>query len=314
MTKHLRTVKASFVMGILLVSAITAVVPTSSAGLIFNLQSVITVTWSGNQTQEPVVPRGAIRQVDIDVSYQVTRGVFGRGILEFYKGQIAFTKLEVVESSEWCTATLMSDTIALSISSQLQTGKTILSLQVDENAPAFALGYIKIKASVGKLGLISGFEQTFDLTFVPSYKPLIDPELPETNTKEIGPLDSAVFPIEVENLGNARTIVYFDVVNVPEGWNAIITSQVTLDESKGSKSTAYLVIRPPKNFGYHNDEKTIKISMTPVRADDTSQQGTVIYETFLVQSRGFSTPGFEPILFIGALLVAFLILKRRQKK
>jgi len=314
MTKDFRTVKAALIVGVLLFGVGAAIVPTTSAGVLFSLQSVVGVSWSGNDTEQPVVPRGAIRPVDIDVSYVVTRGALGKGILLAYSGKNAFVKLEIVEKSEWVTANLQTDTIALPISEEMHIGKTIVSFQVDENAPAYGLGYIKIKASIGTLGLIEGFDQAFTLNFVPSYKPLIDPSLPETNTKEIGPMDTAVFPVEIENLGNARTIVFLDVVSVPENWNAVITSQVTLDEKVGSKATAYLVVKPPKGFGYHFDEETIKISMTPVRADKTDEQGTILSESFLVQSRGFSTPGFEAILFIGALFAVILLIRRQREK
>ena len=321
MTKNFKRTKASIVMIVLLGSIFASLIPVTSAGLIFNLQSVIGVSWSGNETAEPVVPRGAIRPVGIEVSYVVTRGVFGRGVIAAYTGKNAFIKLEIVEHSPWVTATLQTDTIPMPISEEIHYGKTIVSFQVAEDAPAYGLGFIKIRASVEKLGLIDSYDQTFNLNFVPSYKPLIDPNLPSGKSMKIGPMDTAEFPIEIENMGNARTIVYLDVIEetVPEGWNAIVTSQVTLEEAKGSKSTAYLVVKPPKGFGYHQDEVTIKVSMNPVRADDTSQQGTTIYETFLVESQGFSTYGIEmllPIILIIVvvlIVVAYILMKRSRR-
>lgn len=318
MKKNFKRVKASIVMIILLGSIFASLIPVTSAGLLFNLQSVIGVSWSGNETAEPVVPRGAIRPVDIDVSFVVTRGAFGRLALLAYTNKNAFIKLEIVDHSSWVTATLQTDTIPLPISEEIHYGKTIVSFQVAEDAPAYGLGFIKIQASVGKLGLIDGYDQTFNLNFVPSYKPLINPDLPSGKSIKIGPMDTAEFPIEIENMGNARTIVYLDVIEetVPEGWNAIVTSQVTLDEKVGSKSTAYLVVKPPKGFGYHQDEVTIKVSMTPVRADDTSQQGTTIYESFLVESQGVSTYGMEILLpivliiIVVLIVVAYILMKR----
>jgi hypothetical protein len=123
-------------------------------------------------------------------------------------------------------------------------------------------------------------------------------------------------PIDISNLGNARTIVLLEVTSVPEDWVAVITSQLTLEEGTGSQGTAYLVVKPPKSFGYHNDEQTIKISMQPVDADDYSKKGEITYETFLVQSRGFSTPGFETIVFLGAFALTLLIVIyiRKRKK
>ena len=150
MAKHLRTVKASLIMGILLVSIFASIIPSTSGGVILKLQSVITVSWSGNETKEPVVPRGAIRPVDLKVSYSVTRGFLGRGVLAAYGGKLAFVRLEIVESSEWVTATLQTDTIAFPISEEINELSTIVSFQVDEDAPAYSLGHIKIKASIGK--------------------------------------------------------------------------------------------------------------------------------------------------------------------
>ncbi len=94
----------------------------------------------------------------------------------------------------------------------------------------------------------------------------------------------------------------------------MITSQLILEEGAGSTATAYLVVKPPKSFGYHNDEQTIKISMQPVNADDYSKKGEITYETFLVQSRGFSTPGFETIIFLGAFAMTFLIVTYTRKR
>ena len=316
MTKKFRVVKASIITGLMLVSVLVAILPTTSAGAIFSLQSVLNVTW-GNETNQPVVPRGELRELELVITHTVTRGAFGRGLLAFYSGRNIVINVEIVETPTWCTANIAQGTLSVTIvPDQITTVKTKLSLQVADNAPAYGLGYIKVKATARKAGLIAGYEQDFTLSFIPDYKPLIKPSLPETNSKEIGPMDTASFPIEIQNLGNARTVVLLNVVSVPKDWNAIITSQVTLEEGNGSTATAYLVVKPPKGFGYHYDEQTIKISMQPVKADDFSKKGEVTYESFLVQSRGFSTPGFETITFIGALTAVFLIITciRKRKK
>ncbi|MFA5102518.1 MAG: hypothetical protein WC525_05145 [Candidatus Thermoplasmatota archaeon] len=315
MTKRFKAVKASIITGLVLISVLFAVLPTASAGLIFDLQSVLTVEWSANQTQQPVVPRGALRALDLTISHTVTRGVFGQMMLNVYTGKTIIINVEVVETPSWCTATIGQGTLATTVSPGEPTYvKTTLSLQVADDAPAFGLGYIKVIATARKAGLIEGFIQEFTLTFVPDYKPLIQPAYPETNTKKIGPLDTAVFPVQITNLGNARTVVLFTIVDVPSDWNAIVTDQIILEEGEGSSSTAYLVIKPPKNFGYHNDEKTITISMQPVKYDDYSKKGEITYATFLVESRGFSTPGFESIAFIGALAVAFILFTLFRKR
>ena len=189
-----------------------------------------------------------------------------------------------------------------------------MTLRVDENAPAFGAGYVKITASVPKIGAIDGYSQVFTLEFSPAYLPMINAQLPEGNSKSIGPMDTAVFPITVENMGNARTTVFFKIDNVPEGWIAVVTDDITLDEGKGSTGTVYLTIKPPKGFGYHNDDRSIIVTMTPARAEELRNQGESKTVTVIIESRGFSTPGFESLLFIGALLAVVLILKLKKKK
>ncbi len=308
MMKNRKIIQSTFIICLVLFSACAAFLPSTSAGLLFNLQSVVSVGYSGNETEQPVVPRGSIINVQMDVTYYVTRGVLGQGILLAYQGKNAFVKLEIVGQSEWLTANLMKDTVPFSISTEKQSSTFNVAFQASENAPAYAQGFITIKASVANLGLIEGFEQEFTLPVFPAYKPLIDPSLPETNTKKIGPMDTAVFPIEIKNLGNAETIVFLVVETVPVGWNAIITSQVTLAEAEGSSATAYLVVKPPKGFGYHDDENTIKISMEPVRADNQKDRGEKIYENFLIESHGFSTYGIEAVLPIILVIVVIILL------
>jgi len=316
MTKKFKPINASILTSILLVCVLVTVIPTTSAGIIFNLQSVLNVTW-GNETQQPVVPRGELRELTLLITHTVTRGAIGRGMLLLYQGSPITIDIAIIETPSWCTANLAQGTLSVTVQpDKITPVQTKLSLQVADNAPAYGLGYVKIEATARKAGLIAGYTQNFTLSFIPDYKPLIKPSLPETNAKEIGPMDTATFPITIENLGNARTVVLLNVVSVPKDWNAIITSQVTLEEGAGSTGTAYLVIKPPKGFGYHYDEQTIRISMQPVKADDYSKKGELTYESFLVQSRGFSTPGFEAVAFIGALAAVFLIITciRKRKK
>jgi hypothetical protein len=317
MTKRFKSAKVSIVAGLILTSMIFSIVPTTSAGLIFNLQSVVTVTWAGNQTQKPVVPRGELRVLTLNISYYVTKGIFGAGLLQAYSGKQIVITIQITQTPSWCTANIAQGTISALIKpNEKFYASTTLTLQVAEDAPAYGLGSIQVRATAEAAGLIMGYENDFTLSFIPDYKPLIQPTLPETNTKEIGPMDTATFPITIQNLGNARTIVYLNVVSVPPGWAAIVTSQVTLEEGPDSSATAYLVVKPLKSFGYHDDQKTITVSMQPVKADDPTKKGEITLETVLVQSRGFSTPGFETITFISAFAIAIILMTiiRKRKK
>ena len=50
---------------------------------------------------------------------------------------------------------------------------------------------------------------------------------------------------------DGRTKVIIEVISVPEGWSVIITDNILVEEGEGSRTTVYLIVKPPKGFGYH---------------------------------------------------------------
>jgi hypothetical protein len=224
----------------------------------------------------------------------------------------ALVSLTVTDHSPWCSADLQPEIALTPLTTGLTQSSSILSLQLRDDAPAYGDGYVTIKASVPGMGLIGRFEKEFTLAFIPEYLPRINVNLPEGTTKNIGPMDLAVLPIEVNNMGNARTTVFFKIENIPKGWTIVVTDDITLEDS--TVKIAYLTVKPPKEFGYHYDEKSIMVKLTPARAEDLTNIGEPLYVTFIVQSRGFSTPGFEAIGFIGALAIVMLTIFIIRKK
>jgi len=317
MKKNLKIVKSTILTGIVLFSVFAALVPTAPAGPIAGLASFIEVNW--DSSDKPIVPRGEMRSLDLDIVYGVTKGAFvANAVFPFYLGRQVTIQLQVVEASPWCTASLPFGTLTTVIQNRPDNLSGKLNIRLDEDAPAYGGGFIKIKASVEKIGPIDGFDKEFTLEFQPAYLPLIKAELPETNSKRIGPMDTASFPIEIENLGNARTKVYFQVEDVPDGWIAVVTDDIILDETAGSKGTAYLTIRPPKGFGYHDEDVSVRVSMVPARAENTQDRGNPEYVTVIVESRGFSVIGAEVIipivvLILVVLFVVYFLFKRYNK-
>jgi len=308
-----KLIKSAIIIFILLVSLFTVSVPVNA---IPTLNSNVDVVWGEKDTVKPVVPRDEIRKLNLTVKYKVDwGGDFAYGALVSYcKGDVnALIKLKITDYSPWCTANLGSSVVPTHLTTGLAQSSVFLNLQLRDDAPAYGEGYVKIHASVPAMGLIGGFEKEFTLDFIAGYLPRIDVNLPEGTTKRIGPMDSAVFPIEISNMGNARTTVFFKIEEIPKGWTVAVTDEITLGESEG-KLTAYLTAIPPKGFGYHYDKKTIMVKLTPARAEDLTNLGEPLYVTVIVESRGFSTPGFESILFIGALLAVVLIIKLKKKK
>lgn len=315
MTKKSKALLPGIVVGFILGNLILVTIPPTSAGPVFPIQSSLNVSW-GNETTKPIVPRGEIRTLTLVITHTIATAALGEDVLKLLTGLVIPISISITGKSSWCTAVISQGTVPIVVQPDtVSTVQTKVSIQVANDAPAYGLGYITIKVTAEQTSLIEGTENTVTLSFIPEYKALIQSSLPKANVKEIGPMDTAVFPIKITNLGNARTRVMLNVTNVPKDWNAVITSQLILEEDGGS-ATAYLVVKPPTSFGYHYDEQTIRVSMQPVKADDDSKKGQITYETFLIQSRGFSLPGFDVLVFLGALGIVLLLLVApwKQKK
>lgn len=309
MLKNHRILKSALICGLILISfLVTVITINSKAAPVYNARVVLDINWSQNETQVPIIPRDEIKKVNITIIFKIETGeTFGEGLYQGYIGQgYGVIDLEIVETPSWCSAALEILTVIVPLTRKEVTTSAIY-MNLNEDAPAYGSeGFIKIKAKARPLGLIEGFEQTYTLNFVPAYIPIIKTNLPEVNTKRIDPSKNAIFPIEIENAGNARTKVFFKVENIPKNWEATITDDIILNEPKGSKNTAYLTIVPPKTFGYHYDEANIRVIMIPVRAENPEEDiGTPLHATFTVQNRGFSTNGIEQIFLIG--IIVFLI-------
>ena len=315
MANKLRSVKATIIIAILLFSLFAAFTPVKAAPTWPTLNSNLDVSW-GEEVEKPVIPRKEVRTLNLTLTYYVdVAGDIGQGMLDRYKNSPgALATVKIVDYSPWCIANLDLDTVEIPISEEKQESSFTLNMQLKDNAPAYGEGHITIKATVGKAAYIGGISKEFTLDFIAAYFPIISTDLPEGNAMEIGPMDSAIFPIEVENMGNARTKIFFEIENVPEGWTIAVTDDVTVGEKKGSKATAYLTVNPPRGFGTHHDRESINVMIVPARAENLLDRGTITYANFIVESRGFSTPGFEAILFIGALLAIVLIFKLKRKK
>ncbi|MBN1281321.1 MAG: hypothetical protein JXA00_06705 [Candidatus Thermoplasmatota archaeon] len=279
------------------------------------LNSNINISWENNTTK-PVIPREEIKQLNLTVEYKVDYGnPFATGAMDVYGGKSsAIINLEITDHSPWCFAALSLTTLLVPITTGVTSFPVRLNVHLGEEAPAFGEGSVTIRAHSGKLGIIGPFDKQFTLEFIAGYLPRISANLPRGTTKNIGPMGTAEFLIDITNLGNARTTVFFAIENLSGRWKAVINDDVTLNEN--GQSTVTLTILPPRDVGYHDERQSFLIKMTPARAEDLTNIGYPSYLTVVVQSRGFSTPGFEGFLFISALAIVLLSvgLIRKKKK
>ncbi len=319
MKKLSKTVKATFLMGILFISMFAFIAPSNTVeaknGLGFiNLGSRIDVNWT--QDSSVIVPKGAPQTYSITVTYDVSAGGYANWLSNLaktmYYGTALSVDLEIVNKPDWAQINLAFYNLNFVIGKDLPDDKKVMmTITVNEDAPAFELGSITIEARVDTISKLlfpdlEGYDQTFSLHFSPTYLPLVDAQ-PVTNRKTIGPMDTAVFPIELENQGNERTTVFLSPKNVPSDWTAIITDSKTLEVNE--KATVPLTIQAPRGFGYHYDTETIQVSVVPARATDPNTRGEGRIVSVQVESRGVSFIGIEYVIIpiIVLLAVVFFI-------
>ncbi|HEC81495.1 MAG TPA: hypothetical protein ENI42_03605 [Thermoplasmatales archaeon] len=320
MKKNLRALKASFVMGILIAGLFTAFLPTASAVALLPAQGNLKMEFDTDAAKQTVTPLGAPIYIPIKVSYLVS-GIVAPAVVGIIGGRMpAMIELSVDQAPEWCTAIVSPGIVSTEVSTSYRSANATVTISVNENAPAFTQSKIRIKMHARALkGLgceIS--EVTFydEIPFTPGYSPVISFTTPNGNFKEIGPGSTANFNIHLENLGNAPTEVTFKVLNQPRGWSPNIISMTTLGSKVlGEETTKDIpfVVQPPYNFGYHNERQSFQVSLTPAYYRDPTLTGKEYIITFVVHSRGFSTPGFEMVFALTALIGVAFLAKRMEK-
>lgn len=254
---------------------------------LFGLQSIISVSWNSSQTSEPLVPNGAAQDITLDVSYCVVHGIFGRIILWYYLVTLerVTVTIEIVDKPDYCSADLSNSQLSFLIDDEITVGQTKLVVSVNQYAPAFEPFNIQLKASVdsvfgpfGFLPFIDGDQQIFNLSLMADYFPLLD-VTPEYNYLETTPGTMVIDPITVENLGNGKTLVDTQIINLPSGWIAIISpAQLAIDVNESEMTN--VSITPPWDF---YGEGTITLSFTPKYYYNQAHQGTPVYIQIIVE-------------------------------
>ncbi len=284
---------------------------------------IVDLRWQGDEIQQPIVPRNVVKSYNLTVFYSIDLGTWiAEALYDAWYGTTdnGYNKtvgvvFDVVDSSPWCSAHFKINVVNVMFSKS-STGNITMYVVLDENAPAYGSGYINIRASTGFIPItpIQGYTKVFNLSFTPEYLPYISPTIKKVNTIELTPMEQEDITFEVENLGNARTKVFLEVVNLPENWIGVVTNEITLDETIGSTAEATLSVQPPRNFGYYDEQQILRVKLTPARAENISQRGDPMYISFVVKSKGLGTPGFEGLVSITAFIVVSIGIYGWRKK
>jgi len=324
MKKNFRSVKTGIIFGILLFSLFTVFAPSASAGL-FNADPLITPTYP--QEEENVVPNTRALRIPISTSFELT-GILASFILAspLLKDITIPITLNILNTELGVDATLENNLFDIKLGTN-EPWVSYLTVTVNEDIQFNTVGSVKIRATSDEIsGFLLGIKKgtrEFDVGFVIGYWPVISPETPKGNFQEIGPLETADFTIDIENLGNAVTYVAIELLDVPEGdWIISGPSSVRLASAvgasgAGTSKTVHITVKPPYGFGLHNERRSFKVKLTPSLLGDPSQTGQSEIINFSVQSVGVSPGiGYEIPLIVSVLVIIgfiFYFFKRRIK-
>ena len=322
MRKNLRSVKSGIIFGTLLCSLFIAFVPSASAG-IFTVPPLINVTYPIQE--ENVVPNSGVLDIPLLTTFTLTgpwasaaeKGLLGSTVVQI--------ELKVIQKPDWCTASISNPLANIKVGEPEPYSST-LTVTVNENAPAFQQGVVRISATskMQRSLMFNIGEETveFDISFIIGYWSVVSYDMPEGTLIEVGPLDTADFRIDIENIGNGPTYVGIEIIDIPDDeWSVNIASSVQLAasvyEGGGTKKTVHLKIKPPYGFGFHNERKNIKVRFTPYYLGRPDLVGQPEVITFNVQNIGLS-PGYgyeiPLIISVVVIVVLFFYFYRQRKK
>lgn len=321
----LRSFKVGIVLGLLLFSMFAAFVPNASAGLI-KVKPLITVTHP--PVERSIIPNSRSLIIPLNVSFTLTG--LGAPFIEassLLKESVVEVGLTVEDLPDFIKASIGNQPVKIPIRGDSKDIKQpYVKITVTEKAPAQQIGKVTIRATSkvlhGLLFDIAEETSTFDVPFMVGYWPVVK-ILPRENFKQVGPLDTANFAVDIENLGNGPTYVAIEVTKMPEGWTVSVPSSVTLgsgvySEESNVKATVNLVVKPPYGFGFHNDRGTFEVQFTPYYLGMPEFSGTPEKVLFNVQSVGMSTgTGFEIPLIVTVLVIiaiVFYLYKKSKSK
>lgn len=237
--------------------------------------------------------------------------IFGSMIVPMQK-----IHLEIEEKPDWADIHLTNEDVYVDIPFQgdpVDPVTTTLVISPREEAPAVPQS-ITIKATSQQIGRVQDQERSVSVSFTPSFIPTVDISV-ERSIREAGPHETVSFQIIVENMGNKKARVWADIIGQYPEWTPVITPP-RVDVLPGEQKTFDFSVYTPYYFGWHNEREAFDLEFTykifPVRADAPEGGPDIISLT--VSNYGFSTPGFEIILLVGAIICVAYLTKRRMKE
>ena len=314
MTKQFKKVKISIVFFILLGSFFITLCSSVNAGpldQIYECTPNLTIVYNESLLQTPIVPFEDARLVPVKVRLELL-GPAVDIVLSKIGGRVEYVvDMQITETPEGCQASVIPRLLLIELPTENKPVfvNATISITVNQFLPALSQEKVVVQMVPERVGssttLIKTGNYTQDLPFMIGYYSQLNFNYNNGNVKDITPDEIADFNFEIKNIGNGATNVIAEIVDLPDGWSTEIARSIILgSELVGSvpSKTISLRVKPPVDFGYHEDRAVIKVKMIPVNYPSLEYSGEPHYLYFIVQSKGFFTPGFE----LGILLFAFV--------
>ncbi|MEF8878928.1 MAG: hypothetical protein V5A64_00875 [Candidatus Thermoplasmatota archaeon] len=289
-------------------SSVTAVtIGDFEKGNAYELTPIVKISYDKSVANDLLLPVDQSKSIPIFMNFSVS-GTYDDEMMPYLEDEGVFVDLKIVEKPDYCTATISPKKTTFYIKKGGATYNASLALSINERGHALSVGTIKIQVDVNGIGSINNATITDEIQFIPGYLPLLELDTKQSKKKVVAG-EIADFEVNIKNRGNAISDISFMVVDKPEGWKVQLPDDLEVD----LESNVTISARGPKTFGFHNDRGIIKVKVIPSHYKNESLEGKDYFLSFIVQSEGFSTPGFGSFTLLLGLLAVISIFRYRKK-
>ncbi len=326
MNKKFQKIKIVLIFLILFSFSIISISSIAKSGpldQIYELTPNLVIDYDRSLLQVPIIPFDEARSIPVKVKLQLL-GPAVDIVLGKTGGNIdLIVDMSIANIPEGCQASVTPPILLIELPGQnivVEVNATI-SITINQYIPAESQKNIAVRMSSRRVGgsttLIKPGNFTQDIPFIVGYFSQLSFNYIDGNVRNISPDETADFNFEIQNWGNGATKVISEVVDLPDGWlTEIVHSTILGSELVGSTSGKLISLRvkPPVDFGYHEDRAVIKISMTPISIENPDYRGEPHYLYFIVQSKGFFTPGFDIVILLFAFIFVLIPIWKRKNR
>lgn len=191
-------------------------------------------------------------------------------------GQPTEVNVTVLTTPSWASARFNTSSVSFPVpATSASSGRTderqvLLNVTLDDDAPAFAEGEVRVRAQAEQNGNIGSSEGTDSQTVIPDYVADLDVDHPATMPVPGG--RAQVVPLHVQAQANDATLVDVTLQAKPANSRVTVPDPTALEGGLAGNASAFLdvTLRMPWT---RNQEGTLTLTVTPFSANRTDVRG-----------------------------------------